>query len=106
MTGSAEFQLTGRLWSMVERPEALKNPATYWAPPGPATASAEWRLEKPAIGDYEISIRYGNAGNEKKLAKNANYVVYFRGVVKPFLWTKTEIRRSGSFWDASKIRPL
>lgn len=74
-----EFQLTGRLWSMVKGSQTFKGSPAYWAPPGPATASVEWRLETPAVGKYEISAWYGKAGEAQHLATNASYIVRFKG---------------------------
>jgi arylsulfatase A-like enzyme len=75
----AEFQLSGRLWSLVKGAQTFEGSPAYWAPPGPGTASVEWRLENPAVGEYEISIWYGSVGDGQHLATNASYLVRFRG---------------------------
>ncbi len=76
---SAHFQLTGRLWKMVE---GLADPAAsdIWATPGPATALAIWRSDTPLTGNYDISISY-NGGSDPgdKLAADANFTIRFKG---------------------------
>lgn len=72
----AHFQLTGRLWSHGKDKSGL----AFWAPPGATTAIAMWRSDTPLIGEYEVSVRYGDvSGLNQTLARNANYVVHFKG---------------------------
>ncbi|MGH9617401.1 MAG: sulfatase-like hydrolase/transferase [Acidobacteriaceae bacterium] len=76
-----EFQLTGRLWSVLQEADSGK-PDVVLAPPGADTAYAIWRSETPLIGEYEVSIRYGYQGMTlpgERLATNADYVVRFKG---------------------------
>jgi arylsulfatase A-like enzyme len=72
----AHFQLTGRLW---RRALGATGPI-YWAPPGPATASATWRSDTPLIGDYNVSVWYtGGSDLGNQLARDANFTVRFQG---------------------------
>ena len=76
---SWHFQLTGRLWRMVQGATDSQE-SDYWAPPGPATASAIWRSDTPLIGDYEVSLWYtGGSDPGQKLATDANFTVRFKG---------------------------
>jgi len=77
--GGAHFQLTGRVWRMVQGATDSRE-LDYWAPPGPGTASAIWRSDTPLIGDYEVSLWYtGGSDPGQKLATDANFTVHFKG---------------------------
>jgi arylsulfatase A-like enzyme len=74
-----DFQLTGSAWSLVQLPTEGAD-ASFWAPPGPATALAQWRSDTPLIGVYDIYVRYDAGGNAPQtLATNANFTVHFKG---------------------------
>ena len=76
---SSHFQLTGRLWKRVQGAPDSQEP-TYWAPPGPSTASGIWRSDMPLMGDYEISLWFtGGSDPGKNLAADANFTVRFKG---------------------------
>jgi arylsulfatase A-like enzyme len=78
-SAGVHLQLTGRVWSLAKDPSNCQGQC-LWAPPGPDTASAIWRVDTPLTGDYEVSVWYGNTGQTNTpLATDANFIVHFRG---------------------------
>lgn len=77
--GGPHFQLSGRAWSLDHASNNFRKFA-YWAPSGPADASAIWRSDTPLIGDYKISVWYGSIEESGiKQATDAAYTVHFKG---------------------------
>lgn len=99
-----EFQLTGRLWSVLHEADSEK-PEVLIAPPGVDTAYAVWRSETPLIGEYEVSVRYGYKGlalQGERLATDAEYTVRFKGGTLSFPVDQNQ--EQGQWVDLGRFR--
>ncbi|HVB41057.1 MAG TPA: sulfatase-like hydrolase/transferase [Terriglobales bacterium] len=78
-TGGADYQLTGRAWTMDHAGNNFHQFA-FWAPPGPADASVLYRSDTPFTGNYQVLVWYGGIDRAGvKQATNANYTVHYKG---------------------------